>query len=57
MERLFYLDEVSKLLGVSTRHLRDCIKRGTLQARKIGKSYRILESELCRFVAPEGGRQ
>ena len=49
-ERLLTVEEVSKQTGFTAGAVRDWIKRAVLPARKVGKQYRIRESDLIDFV-------
>ena len=46
MERLYTTEQVAKLLQVSVITIRRYIKSGKLKASKIGKDYRIKESDI-----------
>ncbi len=47
---LLTLDEARSLTGLSTQILRDAIKQGNLNAKLIGKSWRIKRNDLDKFV-------
>ena len=47
---LLTLDEARSLTGLSNQFLRDAIKQGSLNAKVIGKSWRIKRSELDQIV-------
>ena len=48
--RLYRTGEVAKRLGVSSMTVRRWVKAGKIKARKIGKEYRIPESEILRLL-------
>ncbi len=48
--RLYRTGEVAKRLGVSTMTIRRWVKSGKIKAHKIGKEYRIPESEVLRLL-------
>ena len=48
-ERFYTTEEIADLLNVSTRVIRDIIKSNELIAVKIGREYRIRESDLEKF--------
>ncbi|WP_175060388.1 IS607 family transposase [Thermococcus sp. 2319x1] len=50
MVRLYRTGEVAKRLGVSTMTIRRWVKSGKIKAHKIGKEYRIPESEVLRLL-------
>lgn len=43
-------EEAAKLLGLHPKTVRRMIREGRLRATRIGKSYRILESDLAQFT-------
>lgn len=45
--------EAQKLLKVSSSTMMRLIKRGAIQAAKLGKQYRIMGKELLRAVSPK----
>jgi len=45
--------ETEKLLKVSKSTMKRLLKRGLIQANKIGGQYRILGKELLRALSPE----
>ncbi len=45
--------EAEELLKVSTSTLMRLIKKGLINAAKVGKQYRILGKELLRVVSPK----
>lgn len=65
-ERLLTVAEVSKLTGFTAGAVRDWIKRDILPAKKVGKQYRVRESDLSDLLngkqapadpSPEIGRR
>ncbi|WP_394356123.1 IS607 family transposase [Thermococcus stetteri] len=50
MVRLYRTGEVAKRLGVSAMTIRRWVKSGKIKAHKIGKEYRIPESEVLRLL-------
>lgn len=51
IEQHYTLEEVSTLLKISVRALRARIKSGDLKAVKIGKEYRVAESDLNDYLS------
>ena len=47
---MYTIAEVSIMLKVSDRTVRNWIERGTLTAYKFGNSYRVSEEELNNFI-------
>ena len=52
-DRILTLEEASRLLRVSRQTLSDSIRSGRLTARKVGREYRILQSEVLKFLRGE----
>ena len=50
-ERLFSVDDTAERLGVSKWTITDWIKAGRLKGTKIGKFWRVRESDLEAFIA------
>ena len=51
VKQMYYtVDEVSEKLKLNPETVRNFIRRGELQAYKFGKTYRIDEEELERFL-------
>ena len=50
MDKLYDLEEVSKILQVHIETVRRYIKSGALRAAKIGKAYRVQERDLQAFI-------
>lgn len=48
-EQFYSVTEVSKIMKVSRAAIADRIRRGTLQAQKIGKTYIIQKHEVDRI--------
>lgn len=49
MERLYTCEELAERYNVKIITVYDWIKKGVLSAKKIGRQYRIKESEVIRF--------
>lgn len=47
---LYDLQEVSSKIGLSVRTLREYIKSSKIEAKKLGRSYHINETEIQRFL-------
>jgi len=47
-------EEAESLLKISRSTFLRLIKRGALQARKVGGQYRVLGEEILRIVKPKG---
>ncbi len=54
---IYTAEEAESLLKISRSTFLRLIKRGALQARKVGGQYRILGEEILRLVQPKGGRK
>lgn len=50
MEKLYSRTEVANLFGCSTPHIGNLVKRGELEAIKLGDRYVFLESEILDFI-------
>lgn len=48
-ESYFSVNQMAKRLGMSQKGIRDLIHRHNLPASKIGKAYRIKESDFIKF--------
>ena len=48
--KVYSLEEVSKILNVTTRTLYDYLKSGKLKGFKIGNKWRITQEELKQFI-------
>ncbi len=48
--KLYNLKEVSEKVGLSVTTLKAYVGRGTLKARKIGRTWHVSEDELRRFL-------
>lgn len=46
----YTVEEVAKILKVSTSTVRKLIKSGKLEAIEVGNQYRVTEEELDRFL-------
>jgi excisionase family DNA binding protein len=51
---IYTAEETESLLKISRSTFMRLIKRGVLQARKVGGQYRILGEEILRLVKPKG---
>lgn len=49
-EKFYTTDEVAEKLNIEKEVIRDLIRKGELYAIKIGKSYRITDSDLQEFL-------
>jgi len=56
-QEIYTAEETESLLKISRSTFLRLIKRGALQARKVGGQYRILGEEILRLVKPKGGRK
>ena len=55
MEIVIYdLKDLSAKLKLKVRTLREYIKAGKLKAKKVGRSYYVLEPDLLRFMQGTG---
>ncbi len=50
MPELLTVTEVAKVLRVTSQAVRDMIRRGNIQAVRLGRQYRIPRSELDRIA-------
>lgn len=50
---VYTVKEAEELLKVSTSTMMRLIKKGLINAAKVGKQYRILGKELLRVVSPQ----
>ena len=50
MDRIYSVEEVAEILQVHIDTVRRYIKAGALRAAKIGKAYRVQESDLQAFI-------
>jgi predicted site-specific integrase-resolvase len=50
---VYDLKALSDKLNISIRTLREYIKRGDLEARKIGRAYYVTEPNLLAFLGPK----
>lgn len=50
-DRILTADEVAELMKVSYNTARKWIRRGRIPGRKIGRVWRVVESDLIAFVA------
>lgn len=54
-EQVYSIDEAAQMLRVHPDTIRRMIKRGELQANRVGRQYRIPRSELEKFT--DGGQK
>ena len=47
---VFTVNEVAKMLKISEQTVRTLIQQGELPAKKVGRSWRILEEDLHAFM-------
>ncbi len=52
-EKLYTSAEIQLFLRVSSSTLRRLVRRGELPARRVGRQYRFLGSEVMRALAPK----
>lgn len=50
MDRIYTVEETAEILQVHIDTVRKYIKSGALRAAKIGKAYRVQESDLQAFI-------
>jgi predicted site-specific integrase-resolvase len=50
---VYNLKNLSKKLEISIRTLRIYIKKGRLKAKKVGRAYYVLDSNLRAFLNPD----
>jgi excisionase family DNA binding protein len=50
VSKIYELEELAEILKVTRRTLYNCIKDGRLKANKIGKTWRVTEENLDRFI-------
>jgi len=55
MEKLLTTQEVADYLGLTRRTIYTFIQEGTLRAVKVGREWRIKESELEAFISRGSG--
>lgn len=51
MEKMYDLDEVSKIIGVTRRTLYTWIKDGKLKTVQIGRKHKVSSEELTRITS------
>jgi len=58
MVKAYNLNEAAAALGVTRRSMYTWIKEGKIKGNKVGREYRILESEIDRILKNglEGGK-
>jgi excisionase family DNA binding protein len=50
---VYTTEEAQKLLRVSNSTIKRMLKRGLINANKVGRQYRILGKEILRLISPE----
>ncbi len=50
---IYTTEETQKLLKISPSTMKRLLKKGLIQANKIGRQYRILGKEILRLVSPQ----
>lgn len=50
---VYTTEETSQLLKISSSTMKRLLKKGLIQANKIGRQYRILGKEILRLLSPE----
>ena len=50
---IYTTEETQKFLKISPSTMKRLLKKGMIQANKIGRQYRILGKEILRLVSPE----
>lgn len=56
MRSLLTVDQVAKVLNISNQTGRKLVRNGEIQAVKIGRTYRITEEALNKFIIDKQGR-
>jgi len=51
---IYDLKDLNRKLKISVRTLREYVKKGELEASKIGRSYYVTEPKLMAFIANKG---
>lgn len=46
-------DAAALVLGVSSKHVRELLKRGDLKGAKLGRAWRVNVTDLCRVAGLE----
>jgi excisionase family DNA binding protein len=50
MEKLFTVEDIAKMASMTTRTIRNYLKDGTLEGRKIGGQWRFTEEDIKKFM-------
>ena len=50
MEQIFSVEEAAKVLQIAPNTMRRYVRTGKVRAAKLGKAYRITESDLMAFL-------
>ena len=50
MEKLFTVEDIAKMASMTTRTIRNYLKEGTLEGRKIGGQWRFTEEDIKKFM-------
>ena len=50
IEQHYTVDQISEKLAVTPRVVRELLKSGRLKGKKIGRSWRVAESDLKNFI-------
>ena len=50
---IYTTKETQQLLKISSSTMKRLLKKGLIQANKVGKQYRVLGKEILRLVSPE----
>ena len=50
MEKLFNCDEVAEIFGIKKITVYDWVRKGKLPAVRVGKAYRVAESDIERYI-------
>jgi len=50
---IYTTEETQKILKISPSTMKRLLKKGLIQANKIGRQYRILGKEILRLVSPQ----
>lgn len=53
MEEVLSVKEAAAIMGVTPAALREYLKQGVIPAKKVGKQWRILRSELMAALRPD----
>lgn len=55
-DRIFTTDEAAQYLKISKTTLLNHIRQRKIKAKKVGRSWRVLQSEIYRFLKEEEDR-